>query len=236
VKAKDGTNIGYGRLGDGPGLILLHGGMKSSQDFMRLGEALSDTFTVYLPDRRGRGLSGPPGDHFGVLREVEDVQAVIAKTGAHNIFGLSSGALVALKTAVTTAAIQRAALYEPPLSVAGSVPMNWVLRYRSELAKERLAAAAVTAMKGLGVEPLFDMFPRVVLVPLMALIMKMQGDSKGDDVTIRSLVPTQRLDVHIVEEMSDTLEDYVSLTIPVLLLGGDKSPAFLRLALDRLAA
>src|SRR5262249_50790787 len=124
VKAKDGTNIGYRRLGDGPGLILLHGGMKSSQDFMRLGEALSDTFTVYLPDRRGRGLSGPPGDHFGVLREVEDVQAVIAKTGAHNLFGLSSGALVALKTAVTTAPTQRPAASDGQPSIARTDPPN----------------------------------------------------------------------------------------------------------------
>src|SRR5262245_28037121 len=89
VTSKDGTTIGFRRLGHGPGLILLHGGMKSSEDFLKLGKALSDAFTVYLPDRRGRGLSGPPGDHFGVQREVEDVQAIIAETGAPNIFGLS---------------------------------------------------------------------------------------------------------------------------------------------------
>jgi hypothetical protein len=32
--SRDGTTIGYRQLGHGPGLILVHGGMKSSQDFM----------------------------------------------------------------------------------------------------------------------------------------------------------------------------------------------------------
>jgi len=210
--------------------------MKSSQDLLKLGEILSETFTVYVPDRRGRGLSGPAGDSFSVQREVEDVQAIIAETGARNIFGLSSGALVALKAAVTTPAIQKAALYEPPFSVDGSVPTSWVPQYSGELTTGRVAAAAVTALKGIGVEPIFSKLPRIVSIPLLTLIMKMQGDSNDDHVTIRSLVPTQRFDMHIVEEMSDTLEDYGSLSVPVLLLGGDKSPAFLHLALDRMAA
>src|SRR5262245_53982762 len=236
VTSRDGTNIGYRRIGHGPGLLLLHGGMKSSQDLLKLGETLSETFTVYVPDRRGRGLSGPAGDSFSVQREVEDVQAIIAETGARNIFGLSSGALVALKAAATTPAIQKAALYEPPFSVDGSVPTSWVPQYSDELATGRVAAAAVTAMKGIGVEPIFNKLPRIVLIPFLALIMKMQSGSSEDHVTIRSLVPTQRFDVHIIEEMSDTLEDYGSLSIPVLLLGGDKSPAFLNHALDRMAA
>jgi hypothetical protein len=32
---------------------------------MKLGVALSNAFTVYIPDRRGRGLSGPFGDNYG---------------------------------------------------------------------------------------------------------------------------------------------------------------------------
>jgi pimeloyl-ACP methyl ester carboxylesterase len=36
--------------------------------------ALSQDFTVVVPDRRGRGLSGPHGDRYGLAREVEDLQ------------------------------------------------------------------------------------------------------------------------------------------------------------------
>ncbi|MGD0966538.1 MAG: hypothetical protein ABSA57_21950 [Candidatus Acidiferrales bacterium] len=37
VTSKDGTIIGYRQLGLGPGLILVHGGMQTSQNLMKLG-------------------------------------------------------------------------------------------------------------------------------------------------------------------------------------------------------
>ena len=55
----DGTTIGYRQLGRGPGIVVVHGSMSSGYNFLQLAEALADAFTVYLPDRRGRGLSGP---------------------------------------------------------------------------------------------------------------------------------------------------------------------------------
>ena len=38
VTSLDGTAIGYRRLGHGPAVIVVHGGMQASQDFMRLAE------------------------------------------------------------------------------------------------------------------------------------------------------------------------------------------------------
>ena len=54
---------------------------------MKLGTLLSDTFTVYIPDRRGRGLSGPIGDNYSIEREDEDLEVLLNKTGAHYVFG-----------------------------------------------------------------------------------------------------------------------------------------------------
>ena len=203
---------------------------------MKLAEILSDTFSVYVPDRRGRGMSGGHGDHFSITREVEDTKALMAKTGACSLFGLSAGGLVVLKTALTNSEARRVALYEPPLSIKGSVPRGWVSRYERELDQGKTAAAVVTAMKGIGTEPLFNSLPRFILVPLMALIIKLQRDPSGDDVTIRSLISTMRFDMRIVSEMADTLQDYRFLQTPILLLGGGKSPSFLKTALDGLEA
>src|SRR5678810_869476 len=100
VTSKDGTKIGYRQLGKGAGLILVHGGMMASQNFMSLAKLLADEFTVYVPDRRGRGLSGLNGDHQGLSAESEDIQAILHKTQAQNVFGLSSGAIVVLQTAI----------------------------------------------------------------------------------------------------------------------------------------
>lgn len=106
VTSQDGTTIGYRQMGNGPALILVHGGMQASQNFMRLATALADEFTVHVPDRRGRGLSGTYGNSYSIQRDVEDMEALLDKTGAHQVFGLSSGALIALQSARLLPTIQ----------------------------------------------------------------------------------------------------------------------------------
>jgi hypothetical protein len=38
----------------------VHGGGQASQNLITLAGALRDSFTVYVPDRRGRGIAGRP--------------------------------------------------------------------------------------------------------------------------------------------------------------------------------
>jgi hypothetical protein len=75
VTSADGTRIGYRQVGRGPGLVLVHGGGQAAQNLMQLACSLSNEFTVYVPDRRGRGSSGPPGDHYGLTAESQDLDA-----------------------------------------------------------------------------------------------------------------------------------------------------------------
>jgi len=235
IHSKDGTTIGYRKLGHGPGLILFHGGMQSSRNLMRLAAALSDAFTLYIPDRRGRGLSGPHGESYNLSRECEDIQALVAATGARDIFALSSGAIVALRSALTLPAIRRLALYEPPLSVDHSSPTSWLSRFDHEIAEGKIAAALVTAMTGLQVAPLFSVLPRFVSVPLIKLGSMIQEKELQDgDASLSALVPTQHFDVKLVIETEGTLESYKEVRAEVLLLGGSKSPAYLRVSLDAL--
>jgi pimeloyl-ACP methyl ester carboxylesterase len=49
VRSKDGTTIGYRRAGDGPGVVLVHGGGQSSQNLMTLARALSDALPFMSP-------------------------------------------------------------------------------------------------------------------------------------------------------------------------------------------
>lgn len=72
VTSRDGTTIGYRQLGQGPGIILIHDTIITSQELMTLAEALSDSFTVYLPDRRGYGESGLPGDTPTSQKELDE--------------------------------------------------------------------------------------------------------------------------------------------------------------------
>jgi len=102
--------IRYRKLGDGgPKVVLLHGGRKTARHLNRLALALSGDFTVYLPD-----LSGLD-DEPGLLRlDLADAAEVLEESGAGNVFGVGSGALVALTAAVERPGIERLALYEPP--------------------------------------------------------------------------------------------------------------------------
>ncbi|MEU4602318.1 alpha/beta hydrolase [Kribbella sp. NPDC023972] len=89
VESRDGTRIGYWKIGRGPAVVLVHGSMESSRSHTLLAQALADDFTVYLPDRRGRGLSGPHRPDHTVRTEVEDVEAVLTDAGAELAFGVS---------------------------------------------------------------------------------------------------------------------------------------------------
>jgi pimeloyl-ACP methyl ester carboxylesterase len=236
VVSADGTRIGYRQLGSGPGLMLVHGGMQSSQNFTRLAAALADTFTLYLPDRRGRGLSGPHGNAYCLARECEDIQALVDQTGADNIFGLSSGAIVVLQSAlVRPHSLRKVALYEPPLPVGGFSPISWVPRFDSEIARGELAAAMVTVMKGTGDSSFLTLLPRFVLVPLLKLAVEADArEAQGDNIPIKALIPTMHFDPQLVVEMEGKLETFRALQAEVLLLGGSQSQKYLTAALDAL--
>jgi pimeloyl-ACP methyl ester carboxylesterase len=237
VTSQDGTRIGYRQYGQGSGIVLVQGGMGSAHNFHQLAGALADAFTVYVPDRRGRGLSGPYSNDYGIQKDVDDVDALLTKTGAHALFGLSTGGLIGLRAALTLPAIQRVAIYEPALSVNGSTPLGWVKRYEREMAQGKVAAALITGMKGpqMG-PPIFNLIPRWLLERFAArMLAREEKEGLGDYLPMRTLAPTLHHDAQLLNEMSVTLESYRALQAPVLLLGGSKSPAFQKVSLDALA-
>jgi pimeloyl-ACP methyl ester carboxylesterase len=236
VISKDGTTIGYRQLGRGPGVVVLHGAMESAQSHMQLAEALAATFTVYLPDRRGRGLSGPYGKDHRVQRDVEDMDALLTGTGAHYVVGVSSGAIIWLQAALTLPAIHKAAIFEPPLMFDGSAPAAWLTRFDREMAQGKIASAMITGMKGarLG-PPMLNLIPRWLLERLTTMMMAAEEKKAGgNDVTMRMLAPTLHYDFQLVIEMEGALQSFRALRADVLLLGGSKSPAYLKAALDAL--
>src|SRR5664279_2193880 len=168
VMSADGTSIGYRQLGHGPGLVLVHGGGQSAQNLMDLASALSGDFTVYVPDRRGRGTSGPPGDHYGLTVECQDLDALLRHCGSEFVFGLSSGALLCLDAALSLTQIRRLALYEPPLSIDHSTPVDWLARFDREVAEGKIGSAMITATRGTQTAPaLIRLTPRFLLAPCL---------------------------------------------------------------------
>ncbi|WP_238012815.1 alpha/beta hydrolase [Dactylosporangium sp. AC04546] len=114
VTSADGTNIAYERGGSGPALVLVDGAMcyRAGGPMRPLAARLTDHFTVYAYDRRGRGESGDTLP-YSPRREIEDLHAIVdAAGGEAYLFGLSSGAALVMLAAEKAKAI---VLYEPPL-------------------------------------------------------------------------------------------------------------------------
>ncbi|KEF61003.1 uncharacterized protein A1O9_02567 [Exophiala aquamarina CBS 119918] len=147
--SKDGTRIAYYKLGRGPGLIIIHGAMQSGLSHSELAFFLSKSYTCYLPDRRGRGKSGPSGSDYCLIKEVEDVEALQSTTGAKYVFGVSSGAVIALKAALIAPSshLERVAVFEPPWWPDFLIEEStaWVSRYEEELSRGDIAEALTTA-------------------------------------------------------------------------------------------
>ena len=61
-----GLRIAYQQAGEGPALVLLHGGLGlDSREWRRQLEGLSDEFTVMAWDMPGCGQSSDPPEGFG---------------------------------------------------------------------------------------------------------------------------------------------------------------------------
>jgi pimeloyl-ACP methyl ester carboxylesterase len=237
ITASDGTAIGYRRFGAGKAVIVLHGTMSSSANHTDLAVALAGRYTVIVPDRRGRGMSGPWGADYGLAAEVDDLRRLVAETGARSVVGVSSGGIVALHAALNGAPLDRVAAYEPPLFTDPRLPAATLARFDREMAAGRVAAALTTAMRGAEMGPaLLRILPRVLVERMTAAFMaRQEGSSAGAYLPMRELAPTLHHDLQLVVEASEVEDDLASVDAEVLLLSGTRSPRYLRAASTRLA-
>ncbi|MFE0459210.1 alpha/beta fold hydrolase [Kitasatospora sp. NPDC058965] len=234
--SSDGTRIGFERLGSGPALVLVQGAMGTAYSFRELAEALADAFTVVVPDRRGRGLSPRPySPDYTPDDDVRDLDAVLRATGAHHVFGLSSGADIALKAALALPRLTRLALYEPAVFPDG-LPRGGLARFDAYAEAGDLAGMLVAGMKMAEFGPaLLRAVPDRLVKRAVGGIMKQEAkQGTGGYAPMADLARAFPYDVAVVRSMDGSLPTFGTLTQPVLLLGGSKSPAYLARTLDRL--
>jgi pimeloyl-ACP methyl ester carboxylesterase len=118
IRSADGTTIAFERSGHGPPLVLIDpaGGFSGLDNVRGVGTLLTEDFTVYSYDRRGRGSSGDSSP-FALAREVEDLAALVTEAGGSAFaYGFSSGALLACHASAAGVALERLVLLEPPFA------------------------------------------------------------------------------------------------------------------------
>lgn len=114
VTSADGTRIAYRRLGDGPPLLIVHGGLGTSTGWAAVAERLARDFEVVLFDRRGRGAREAGGEPHTLEHEIDDVRALLDRAGTGTaLVGHSFGGAVALEAARQDARVSAVVLNEP---------------------------------------------------------------------------------------------------------------------------
>jgi len=230
VISQDGTSIAYDQVGQGPAVILVAGAFsyRKYPGSVQLADLLAKHFTVFNYDRRGRGDSGDTKP-YAVDREIEDVQALIdAAGGSAYVWGLSSGAMLALKAAASGLAIKKLALHEPPLFVNAhdrQPPKDFIDHVTDLIASDRRDDAVKYFMtKGMGA-PGF-------VIPLMHLM-------PGAWPKLKAVAHTLPYDAQLLEGYTAgkplSGKDWGLVSMPTLVMAGSESPAFLRHAAQALA-
>jgi pimeloyl-ACP methyl ester carboxylesterase len=149
----DGTTISYLSVGSGPGLVLVGGVLSSASTYLPLAEALAEHFTVHVMNRRGRPPSGAQHPGHGIETESRDLLAVAMATQARAAFGHSFGGLVVLETARDHPAFDELYLYEPGVSIAGSLNLAWLDGYEHLLQRGDRRGAFAWMVKNAGFAP-----------------------------------------------------------------------------------
>ncbi|WP_331767885.1 alpha/beta hydrolase [Embleya sp. NBC_00896] len=214
VHSADGTVISYRSVGSGPGLLIVPGTLAMAADFDGLAAALAGRFSVHTIERRGRGASGPQGDEYSAEVETADIEAVRAATGARFAFGHSFGAFLTLEAALGGSAFERMALYEPGVSIDGSVPMDWAPECRRQLEAGEPAEAFLTFIRGINPET-SGKAPRPLLRLIIPLAIK-----KPERLQKYALLAGSIREHAEAARRDNDFPKYARLDAPVLLMAG----------------
>jgi len=226
VTSKDGTTIAYSKLGDGPPLVLIDGALCSRENGPNgaLAALLKQHFTVYTYDRRGRGESGNRASDYDTERELEDIEALIDEAGGSVfVYGISSGAALALEAANRLPGIMKLALFEAPFVTDDSrqpVPQDYEERMEELIRSGRRSAAIKLFMRrGVGLPA-----PMVALMPLMPAWSKLKA-------VAHTLPYDTRWTIEHQQGKKDSLYRWSNVQVSTLVVDGGKSPAWMRNAM-----
>ncbi|MDP3086410.1 MAG: alpha/beta fold hydrolase [Rubrivivax sp.] len=120
-RVHQGRRLCWRRFGDGPPLVLLHGGHGSWLHWVRNVQALAATHTLWLPDMPGFGDSeplacephAPERLQFLVDALMASLDTLVGRGAVINLAGFSFGGLVAARLAALRGDVRRLALLGP---------------------------------------------------------------------------------------------------------------------------
>jgi pimeloyl-ACP methyl ester carboxylesterase len=225
--SRDGTTIAFTKRGSGRPLIIVDGAFcyRENGPATELASQLAQHFTVFTYDRRGRGESGDTAP-YTVEREIDDLRAVAREAGGDPfVVGISSGGALILQAVASGVGVEKIALYEPPYGAGGNGSRSF------EDAKNRLQSLVSAGDRGGAVRFFMtDVYgaPRAFVFAMPFLMPNAWQRNK-------LVVHTVPYDLTILGDRSVLNERSSSISVPTLVIGGEKSPKALHDAVAAVA-
>ncbi|AGZ45680.1 hypothetical protein AFR_37130 [Actinoplanes friuliensis DSM 7358] len=219
VMTDDGTEAWAEDEGRGTPILVIHGGMGDPSAWRPVTDLLHDRFRTVRLHRRQYRLDLPRP--VTMAQEVSHVAAVAGELGRPLLVGHSSGAVLALEAmAADPDAYTGAVLYEPPTVIG------------EPLGGPKLVPAHAAIAAGKPGRALTIFLRDVVRLP--APMAWFAGAFVGRHPEYRRRVIRQLDDNDAIDALGVRLPAYADLDLPILLLGGDRSPRHLAERLDAL--
>lgn len=224
VISKDGTKIVYDKYGKGPALICITGALvyRKMPNVEEGYKKLSLYFTVYTYDRRGHGESGDTKP-YSIKKEVEDIEAIIKEAGGSAyLYGHSSGAVIALEAALNLGKkVKKIALHDAPYNVdekSQKESQEFYKKISALLEADRKVDAVEFFLSSIGMPP--EMLDGMRQSPVWPEFKAMAPTILYDETIVGNLVP---------------IEKAKQITVPALVIYGDKSPPFVATVAESLS-
>ncbi|WP_216896660.1 alpha/beta fold hydrolase [Nocardia alni] len=226
VISADGTDIPVYDEGEGPVILMVHPGLDDGTRSKKLAALLARRHRVLRLHRRQYRLDlKADGASCSIGQEAQDVLAVARAAGEPVlVYGHSSGGVVTLEALTSEASLfAGAVIFEPPAMIespAAGEGGEILARARAAIDAGRPGRAMrIFVRQGVGM-PVWQ-----------ATLM---GTVAASVARLRRLIPCQIDDFEAIQRLGVRLDAYARITVPTVLLGGDRSPANLAERLDAL--
>ncbi len=229
VRSKDGTTIAYSKTGNSRALVLVDGAFCYREHGVtpNLLPLLTSSFTVYSYDRRGRGQSNDTSP-YSVDKEIDDLRAIVDVTNEiPYILGLSSGAALLIQAVNKGIKAEKIALFEPPYVVVNENDIA-----PPENAKEALETLVAKGRRGDAVK--YFMVKVMGMPAIFVWLFKMFGGKLY--TRNEGVAHTLPYDIAIMGNFSVPKVHTSNITLPTLVIGGERSPKKLLNAVKNTAA
>jgi pimeloyl-ACP methyl ester carboxylesterase len=220
ITARDGATIVLHSTGNGPGIVVVHGGGVTIGIYRRLASKLADRFTVHLYNRRGREDAAPRKEPYTFDQDIDDLAAVLEHTGAHNVIGHSSGGFIALQAALRLP-IDRLALYDAAISIDGGLPGEWLDAARQAARDGHIARSLAITAGGINTHSAVARLPLGIRVAMCRVFLRTPIGRMMGGLLAMTLDESQQIGLH-----DGPAEQWSGVNADVLLTYGVAGPPY----------